>query len=72
MSFVYISRAVFVHKDAPEAVKLYQETEESIEKNQALAAQRKALGATAIIHDSRPTKKQRRKIHQFKQQQNDE
>ena len=53
-------------RGAPEAAKLYQETEESITKNQQLAEQRKAMGASVHVHDARPTKKQRRQIHQFK------
>lgn len=52
-------------RGAPEAAKLYEETEASIARREDLAAQRKAMGA-GIQTDGRPTKKQRRQIHRFK------
>jgi ribosome-associated heat shock protein Hsp15 len=52
-------------RGAPEAQLLYQETADSQEKRQLAAAQRKAAGAT-IQTESRPTKKTRRLIHQFR------
>jgi ribosome-associated heat shock protein Hsp15 len=55
-------------RSASEAAALYNETNESIEKRAANAAQRKALSASAASMDSKPNKKQRRQIHRFKQQ----
>ena len=55
-------------RGAPEAQLLYQETEQSIVKREASASQRKAfhgLGLPSV----RPTKKQRRQIHKFKEDQ---
>lgn len=51
-------------RGAPEAQLLYQETDESISKREALAAQRKAMNQQ--FNPGRPTKKQRRDIHRFK------
>jgi ribosome-associated heat shock protein Hsp15 len=50
---------------APIAQTLYQETPESEEKRALLAEQRKAAGAH-IRSEGRPTKKNRRLIHQFR------
>lgn len=56
-------------RGAPEAQALYQETPESIEQREKRAAQRRAHGPGAdLISRERPTKKQRRQIHRFKQQ----
>lgn len=52
-------------RGAPEALKLYRETEESIEKRETSAIQRKSMRGTAAP-DHRPNKKERRKIMQFK------
>jgi len=51
-------------RGAPEAQKLYQETGESIERREQLAADRKALRNSMPI-SVRPNKKQRRQIHKF-------
>lgn len=50
---------------APIAQTFYQETPESEEKRTLLAEQRKAAGAH-IRSEGRPTKKNRRLIHQFR------
>lgn len=56
-------------RGASQAQELYRETPESIEKRELRAAQRKAYGAGAdLISRERPTKKQRRQIHRFKEQ----
>ncbi|MEO0443404.1 MAG: S4 domain-containing protein [Pseudomonadota bacterium] len=52
-------------RGAPEAALLYQETKASLDKREALAAQRKTL-RTGVHTEGRPTKKQRRQIHRFK------
>ena len=44
---------------------LYEETEQSIEKRQLIAEQRKAAG-NHVRSEGRPSKKGRRLIHQFK------
>ena len=53
-----------VRRGAPEAQLLYAETEQSIAKRESMAAMRKS-GAMGIISDGKPTKKQRRQLHQF-------
>ena len=52
-------------RGAPEAALLYQETQASLEKREEIAAQRKTL-RTNIHTEGRPTKKQRRQIHRFR------
>jgi ribosome-associated heat shock protein Hsp15 len=54
-------------RGAPEAALLYEETPESIEKRLAVAAQRKAAGGQ-IVSSGRPSKKDRRQIHRFREQ----
>ena len=54
-------------RGAPEAALLYEETLESVEKRLKNDVQRKLLKSASGLHtDKRPTKKQRRQIHQFK------
>ena len=53
-------------RGAPEAQALYRETEESLDKREAEAAARKAAGGMIERPAHRPTKKQRRQIHRFK------
>ena len=53
-----------VRRGAPEAQALYAETEHSIAKRENAAALRKS-GAMGIVSDGKPTKKQRRQLHQF-------
>lgn len=55
-------------RGAPEAAKLYQETQESIDKRELQAEQRKALRGLDVGQVGRPTKKQRRQIHRFKEE----
>lgn len=54
-------------RGAPEAQKLYRETEESIAKREDNAAQRKAMGSS-LNPRNRPNKKDRRLIRGFKDQ----
>lgn len=54
-------------RGAPEAALLYEESKESIEKRLEIAAQRKAAGGQ-IVSSGRPTKKDRRLIHRFREQ----
>lgn len=51
---------------AKEAVQLYQETPESLSRRQAELAQRRDERAMEANHEGRPTKKDRRLIHRFK------
>ena len=53
-------------RGASEAQALYEETSESIAKREEHAAARKAAGGMIERPAGRPTKKQRRQIHQFK------
>jgi ribosome-associated heat shock protein Hsp15 len=62
---VVIQALSTVRRGAPEAQALYTETVESIERREKAAAQRKA-GALGVQTDGRPSKKQRRQIHQFR------
>ncbi|MEH6493877.1 RNA-binding S4 domain-containing protein [Halopseudomonas sp.] len=57
-------------RGAPEAQTLYAESDESITRREAAALQRKALGAGGLISEHRPTKKQRRQIHRFRDERN--
>jgi len=54
-------------RGAPEAEKLYKETLESIALREKHTAERKAANCSLLPHDKRPTKKQRRQIHRFKE-----
>ncbi len=53
-------------RGALEAALLYQETAESIIRREQLSAQRKALRGLELAPEHRPTKKQRRQIHRFR------
>lgn len=53
---------------APEAALLYHETPESIVRREQNAEQRRALNANNPYRSERPTKKDRRRIHRFKNQ----
>ena len=53
-------------RGAPEARLLYQETPESIARRESEAAARKAAGGMIERPAHRPTKKQRRQIHRFR------
>ena len=53
-------------RGAPQAQLLYEETSESQAKREAQALARKAAGGMLDRPDHRPTKKQRRQIHAFK------
>jgi ribosome-associated heat shock protein Hsp15 len=54
-------------RGASEANLLYEETADSIELRAKSAAARKAAGGMLHKPERRPTKKQRRQIHRFKQ-----
>ncbi len=62
---VVIQELSAVRRGAPQAQVLYSETAESIVRREQAAALRKA-GALGVQTDGRPTKKQRRQIHQFR------
>ena len=64
---VVIEQLSAVRRGAPQAQLLYRETEESISAREKAAELRKP-GALGIQTDGRPTKKQRRQIHRFKDQ----
>lgn len=52
-------------RGAPEAAKLYRETEQSVEKRLLDAEQRKAFGRGVLAPDNRPSKKQRRQLEKL-------
>ncbi|PLP93036.1 RNA-binding protein [Pseudomonas sp. FFUP_PS_473] len=60
---VVVKALSVVRRGAPEAQALYEETAQSIARREQ-AAMRKA-GALGVTTDGRPTKKQRRQLHQF-------
>ncbi len=64
---IIIEQLSAVRRGAPQAQLLYRETEESLSAREKAAELRKA-GAIGIQTDGRPTKKQRRQIHRFKDQ----
>lgn len=55
-----------VRRGAPEAQGLYEETAESVERREQAVAMRKA-GALGLDTDGRPSKKQRRQLHDFRE-----
>ena len=55
-------------RGATEAQKLYRETQESVTKRESDAQQRKLLHQGEGLPPKRPTKKQRRQIHRFREQ----
>ncbi|MNZ59146.1 Heat shock protein 15 [compost metagenome] len=61
---VVVKALSVVRRGAPEAQALYEETEQSIARREQAAALRKA-GALGVSTDGRPTKKQRRQLHQL-------
>lgn len=61
---VVVQALSVVRRGAPEAQTLYAETPDSVERREQAAAQRKA-GALGMQTDGRPSKKQRRQLHQF-------
>ena len=54
-------------RGAPEAQALYAESDESVQRREEIVAARKAAGGMLHRPESRPSKKQRRQIHRFKQ-----
>lgn len=54
-----------VRRGAPEAQALYEETADSVASRERAAAMRKA-GALGVQTEGRPSKKQRRQIHQLR------
>ncbi|MDO3381394.1 RNA-binding S4 domain-containing protein [Gilvimarinus algae] len=59
-------------RGAPEAQRLYRETDGSIALREKRALERKAGLGSFIISEQRPTKKQRRQIHRFKRDMDDQ
>ncbi|MDR9425674.1 MAG: ribosome-associated heat shock protein Hsp15 [Pseudomonadota bacterium] len=55
-------------RGAPEAQKLYHETEDSVKRREELAWQRKTMQAAQLPPARRPTKKARRDIRRFREQ----
>ena len=64
---IVIEQLSAVRRGAPQAQLLYSETADSLSARENAAELRKA-GAIGIQTDGRPTKKQRRQIHRFKDQ----
>ncbi len=52
---------------APQARLLYSETEQSVARREKASAERRALAASQPASPERPTKKQRRQIHGFRE-----
>nr|WP_218177610.1 S4 domain-containing protein [Pseudomonas gingeri] len=62
---VVVQALSLIRRGAPEAQTLYAETEQSLAKREAAAAQRKA-GALGLTTDGKPSKKQRRDLFKFR------
>ncbi|NWA01205.1 RNA-binding S4 domain-containing protein [Pseudomonas gingeri] len=62
---VVVQALSVVRRGAPEAQALYTETEASVVRREAAAAQRKA-GALGLTTDGKPSKKQRRDLFKFR------
>jgi ribosome-associated heat shock protein Hsp15 len=62
---VIVRELSVVRRGAPQAQLLYEETADSLARREAAAALRKA-GALGVQTDGRPSKKQRRQLHQFR------
>lgn len=67
---VVIRELSMVRRGAVEAQLLYEETAASVAQREAAAAQRRAAGPGLLISEHRPTKKQRRQIHRFRDERN--
>ncbi len=61
---IVVKALSLVRRGAPEAQLLYEETPQSVAKREEAAQLRKA-GSLGVTTDGRPTKKQRRQLHQF-------
>jgi len=64
---VVVKALSMVRRGAPEAQLLYEETADSVQRREAASAMRKA-GALGVQTDGRPTKKQRRQLFSFRDQ----
>lgn len=65
---VLVDRLSDQRRGAAEAALLYHETPESLARRQQNAEQRRAFNANNPLRSARPTKKERRQIHRFKNQ----
>jgi len=64
---VVVKALSMVRRGAPEAQLLYEETADSVKRREDASAMRKA-GALGVQTDGRPTKKQRRQLFSFRDQ----
>lgn len=64
---VVVKALSMVRRGAPEAQLLYEETADSVKRREDASAMRKA-GALGVHTDGRPTKKQRRQLFSFRDQ----
>lgn len=64
---VVVKALSMVRRGAPEAQLLYEETADSVRRREEASAMRKA-GALGVQTDGRPTKKQRRQLFSFRDQ----
>ncbi len=64
---VMVKALSMVRRGAPEAQLLYEETADSLKRREDASALRKA-GALGVQTDGRPTKKQRRQLFSFRDQ----
>ncbi|MBV1932563.1 MAG: RNA-binding protein [Porticoccaceae bacterium] len=53
-------------RGAPEAARLYTETQDSLARREQSAAERKAAHGGHLASNHKPSKKERRQIHQFR------
>lgn len=64
---VVVKALSMVRRGAPEAQLLYEETADSVKRREEASAMRKA-GVLGVQTDGRPTKKQRRQLFSFRDQ----
>lgn len=64
---VVVKALSMVRRGAPQAQLLYEETADSVKRREDASAMRKA-GALGVQTDGRPTKKQRRQLFSFRDQ----
>jgi ribosome-associated heat shock protein Hsp15 len=72
VEFRLIVRALSEHRGpATEAIRLYQETEESVQARRALASQRRVAPTFDFREKGRPSKKERRQLNRLKRRETD-
>lgn len=65
-TYTVLVRGLTTHRGpASQAARLYEETEDSRQQRERLAEERRALAASLVMGDGRPSKRDRRRIIRF-------